>query len=84
MKTQNPGMRIYAETALGPRTEVVVSQSTSSTLKKPKSYFVELGVFRKDNPEKAAILTQDDIVWESIDGAWVQGVPGLKLVRMLG
>lgn len=65
-------MRVRSDMSLGPRTQVDVKNTQRSSLESPEEYFVALDVFKKDNPSKE--VKQSDIVWELINGKWVEGV----------
>jgi hypothetical protein len=49
-----------------------MSNQSRSTLKKPKSYFVDLESYKIDNP--GIVVQEKDKVWEQIDGEWIEGV----------
>ena len=74
----NPSLRLRSDDQLGPRTQVNIQQDVSTTLQKPKSYFVELKTYKRDNPDKE--VQESDIVWEQMDGQWIQGASGLNYV----
>ena len=79
MRNSNPHLRIRDDLSLGPRKVVEVTSAKRSTLKAPKSFFVELDVYRRDYPEK--VLLEKDILWEETSpGVWKQGViwPNLR------
>lgn len=72
MKQSNPALRLRSDSQLGPRTTVEVKHNSSRKLFKPEAYFVEMSVFKRDFPDRP--VNDSDIVWEHIDGNWVQGV----------
>ena len=72
----NPNLRLRSDDQLGPRTQVNIQQDVSTTLQKPKSFFVELKTYKKDNPDKE--IPDSDITWELLDGQWIQGVSGMN------
>lgn len=80
MKNTNPALRMRAETHLGPRTVVSVHKTSTSTLQRPESMFVELKTFRKDFPDRQ--VEDSEIVWEQIDGLWTAGVTSSKCVEL--
>ena len=81
MRNLNPGMRLRSDDQLGPRTEVQVKKDTTSSLEKPKSYFVELKTFKKDFPDRP--LSEQEIVWEEVDGHWVQGASWFAMASVV-
>ena len=49
-----------------------MKESQRSTLEKPEEFFVALEEYKKDNPDIE--IAPSSIVWEKIDGKWVDGV----------
>ncbi len=61
---------------LGPRITVQAKNIQRATLEMPEEYFVSLATYKKDNPGKE--VAQSEIVWEQLNGVWIEGVPCLQ------
>ena len=82
LRIQDPTLRIRDHTALGPRVSINVKKTQRSGLKKPKSYFIEIDVYKRDNP--GIEVDPKAMCWEEIDGIWKQGVSFLVLHLFYG
>ena len=63
---------------LGPRVQVVVSNTQRSGLEDPEEYFCVLSKYMADNP--GVVVKESQIAWEMIKGEWVQGVSWLCIM----
>ena len=82
LRIQDPTLRIRDYSTLGPRTWINVKKTHRSGLQKPESYFVELDVYKTDNP--GVEVDPKTVCWEEIDGCWKQGVSFLVLHLFYG
>lgn len=70
---ENPQLRLSNDVDLGPTKRVLCTQTRKTSLKKPKTCFVEWNTYMKDYPQEATKITDAEKVWEQIDGEWVHG-----------
>ena len=72
-RNAHPEWRARADMDLGPRVQVVVSNTHRSGLEDPEEYFCVLSKYMEDNP--GVVVKESQLCWEMIKGEWVQGVP---------